>query len=51
MTKKKSIKIRPKHYSAYGTPEKIDCPNCGKVAYYGDGGIKCTNPNCKYYGG
>lgn len=47
---KKSIKMKPK-FSAYGTPERIDCPQCGSPAYYGDGGIKCTNKNCKYYGG
>lgn len=33
-----------------GERVEIDCPECGSKAYYGNGGIACTNPNCKHYG-
>lgn len=33
-----------------GERVEIDCPECGSKAYYGNGGIACTNPDCKHYG-
>ncbi len=30
---------------------EITCPECGWKAYYGNGGISCTNPECKHYRG
>ena len=32
-----------------GERVETDCPECGSKAYYGNGGIACTNPDCKNY--